>query len=110
MTHIWLPSHFLAIKSPLIGYEYAISGETVRANDAISQLQHLATRTYVPAIYMASVYTGLHNLDHAFERLDKAHDERCENLVYLPTEPLADPLRGDPRFRKLLQRLRLKTV
>jgi Phage integrase family len=83
-------------------------GETVRANDAISQLQHLATRTYVPAIYMASVYTGLHDLDHALEWLDKAYDERCEYLVCLPTEPLADPLRGDPRFRKLLQRLRLK--
>jgi len=59
---------------------------------------------------VALVYTGLHDLDHSFAWLDKAFDERSEYLVYLPTEPLADPLRSDPRFSQLLQRLALKKI
>jgi len=46
--------------------------------------------------------------DQAFTSLDKAYAERCEYLVYLPTEPMADPLRTDPRFPALLKRLGLK--
>ena len=94
----------------LIGHEYAVSGDTAQAAQTIAQLQQLATHTYVPAIYIALVYTGLYDLDHAFEWLDKAYDERCEYLVYLPSEPLADPLRADPRFTQLLHRLGLKPV
>ena len=94
----------------LIGHEYALSGEKGKAAGTISKLQQLSTHKYVPAIYVALVYTGLHDLDHSFAWLDKAFDERSEYLVYLPTEPLADPLRGDPRFSQLLQRLALKKI
>jgi TolB-like protein/Tfp pilus assembly protein PilF len=94
----------------LIGHEYAVSGDTPKAAQIIAQLQQLSSHTYVPAIYIALVYTGLHDSDHAFEWLDKAYNEHCEYLVYLPTEPLADPLRADPRFAQLLQRLGLKSI
>ena len=62
----------------------------------------------MPALYFAMIYTGLHDKDKSFEWLDKAYEEHCEYLVYLPTEPMADPLRGDPRFSRLLSRLGLK--
>jgi hypothetical protein len=61
-------------------------------------------------MYVALVYTGLQDFDHAFEWLNKAASERCEYLVYLPSEPFADPLRTDPRFPQLLHRLGLKPV
>jgi hypothetical protein len=54
------------------------------------------------------MYIGLNNKNNAFQWLDKAYEERCEYLVYLGSEPLADPLRDDPRFAKLLARLGLK--
>jgi len=94
----------------LMGHEYAVSGDKARAENIIAQLRRLSSSQYVPTIYVALVYTGLHDLDHAFEWLDKAYQERCEYLVYLPTEPLADPLRGDPRFPQLLHRLGLQAV
>ena len=56
---------------------------------------------------MALVYVGLGDKTQAFEWLEKAYDERCEYLVYLPTEPVADPLRSDPRFKHLLDQLGL---
>ncbi len=94
----------------LIGHEYASSGDKVKALQTISHLKQLSAHGYVPPIYMALVYTGLHDLDNAFVWLNRAADEHCEYLLYLPSEPLADPLRGDPRFQQLLDRLGLKPL
>jgi tetratricopeptide (TPR) repeat protein len=92
----------------LVGHEYAVSGQRAEALNILTKLQQTANRRYVPALYFAVVYTGLRSKEKAFEWLDKAYEERCEYLVYLPTEPMADPLRSDPRFSRLLDRLGLK--
>ncbi len=94
----------------LMGHEYAVSGDKVSANRALAKLTELSTRKYVPAVYFAVIYIGLNRKDDAFRWLDKAYDERCEYLVYLGSEPLADPLRADPRFSRLLDRIGLKPV
>jgi TolB-like protein/Tfp pilus assembly protein PilF len=94
----------------LMGHEYAISGDSAKAMQIIAQLQQLSGHRYVPAIYIALVYTGLHDLNNAFLWLDKAYNERTEYLMYLPTDPLADPLRDDPRFAQLLHRLGLQPI
>jgi TolB-like protein/Flp pilus assembly protein TadD len=92
----------------LMGHEYAVSGDLAHANQILARLTGLSTRKYVPAVYFAVVYIGLDRKDDAFRWLDKAYDERCEYLVYLSSEPLADPLRGDPRFARLLSRIGLR--
>src|SRR5262249_26137875 len=90
-----------------LGHNYAVSGQKPAAEKVISRLQRMSRTRYVPSIYIALVYTGLGDKDQAFNWLNKAYDERCDHLVYLSTEPLADPLRGDPRFEALLARLGL---
>ena len=92
----------------LLGHLHAVSGQRAAANKIVLQLQQIGKDRYVPSLYVAMVYTGLGDKDEAFAWLDKAYAERCEYLVYLPTEPIADPLRSDPRFPALLQRLGLK--
>ena len=92
----------------LLGHEYAVSGDKVNASKTLQELSTLSKKKYVPAVYFAVIYIGLNRKDDAFLWLDKAYEERCEYLVYLGTEPLADPLRGDPRFSKLLARLGLR--
>jgi hypothetical protein len=57
--------------------------------------------------YEAIVYTGLADKDRAFEWLDKGYDERPANMSYLKVEPRLDPLRSDPCYRELLQRMGL---
>ncbi|MFZ0956246.1 MAG: tetratricopeptide repeat protein [Candidatus Sulfotelmatobacter sp.] len=94
----------------LMGHEYAVSGDKVHANQVLAKLTELSSRKYVPAVYFALVYIGLGRKDDAFRWLDKAYDERCEYLVYLSSEPLADPLRGDPRFASLLSRIGLRAA
>ena len=53
------------------------------------------------------IYIGLGDKDKAFAALEQACDERSDYLVYLRSEPWADPLRSDPRFAKLLKKLGL---
>jgi hypothetical protein len=43
----------------------------------------------------------------ALDWLDKAYKERNDRLVYLNVDPMADPLRSEPRFRDLMTRLHL---
>ncbi len=92
----------------LMGHEYGIAGDSGNANKILVRLTEISRKKYVPAIYFAVVYIGLGRKDDAFRWLDKAYDERCEYLVYLGTEPLADPLRADPRFASLLNRIGIK--
>jgi tetratricopeptide (TPR) repeat protein len=91
----------------LAGHEYAVSGHPQQARSMLSRLQKVASQRYVPPLYFALMYIGLGDRNKAFQALDQAYEERSEYLVYLPTEPLADPLRSDPRFPQLLKRLGL---
>jgi hypothetical protein len=42
-----------------------------------------------------------------FAELDKAYENREYTLRFLKIDPSVDALRGDPRFKELMHRLRL---
>jgi hypothetical protein len=54
---------------------------------------------------LAILYTGLGDDERAFEWLEKAYRERI--LVDLKYHPMWDPLRPNPRFNDLVQRISL---
>jgi TolB-like protein/Tfp pilus assembly protein PilF len=89
------------------GHALGLSGDKVGARRVLAELQHLSRSRYVPSLYFAGLYTGLGELDQAFVSLDKAFRERNNFLVYLAVDPIADPLRADPRFHDLMNRLHL---
>src|SRR5579872_3222462 len=89
----------------LLGYDQALAGDGAAARARLQQLQRISQHRYVPALYMAAIYTGLGDKDQAFAWLQKAYDERCDYLVYLWTEPAARALRNDPRFAQLMARI-----
>lgn len=91
----------------MAGHDYAVSGHPAEARGMLSNLRQMAGRRYVPPLYFALIYIGLGDRNKAFQSLDLAYEERSEYLVYLPTEPMADPLRDDPRFPQFLKRLGL---
>jgi TolB-like protein/Tfp pilus assembly protein PilF len=89
------------------GHALAVSGDKAGARKILSDLNQLAHRRYVPAIYFAVLHLGLGDSDAAFQWFDKAYRERNDRLVYLAVDPLAEPLRSDARFVKLLSRIGL---
>jgi len=89
----------------LLGYAY---GRVGRIHDAEKELAILktASRTrYVAASWVAVVYIALGDENEAFSWLQKSYEDRSEHMLYLNVEPLVDPLRKDPRFGSLVQRV-----
>jgi len=89
----------------LYGHALALSGDAAGARKALAKLQDLAQSRYVSSLYFAVIYTGLGEKATAIDWLDRAYRERNDRLVYLGVEPMADPLRGDPRFAQLLHKI-----
>jgi TolB-like protein/Flp pilus assembly protein TadD len=92
----------------LYGHALALSGDPAGARKALADLQHLAQSRYISSLYFAAVYTGLGENRTALDWLDRAYKERNDRLVYLGAEPMADPLRSDPRFAQLLAKIGLQ--
>ena len=91
----------------LLAYCYGRWGKREEAQRLLSELEQLSKQTYVPAFAFAMAYIGMDQHDLAFEWLNRACDERPGPFCWLHVEPLYDPLRGDPRFRALLDRVGL---
>jgi len=87
------------------GHAQALSGNAEEARSALRKLQQLAATRFVPSLYPAAIHVGLGERDEAFRLLDLAYQERIDRLVYLNVDPMADPLRSDPRFAQLMSRV-----
>ena len=61
---------------------------------------------YVSPFCKVMVYIGLGEKDRAFEWLERAK-ERIWHLGVLAADPMFDPLRPDPRYTDLIQRMNL---
>ena len=67
--------------------------------------QEAAKEQYIEPFDFALIYTQLSDKDQAFEWLKKAYEARNSRLISLNVRPAWDPLRDDPRFQDLLQRI-----
>jgi len=90
-----------------LAYTLAASGQRDRVQELVQEIETRRKRGETVAMALAIAYTGLGEPDRAFRWLDQACQERTWLLGTLPSEPLFDPLRSDPRFHSLLRRLHL---
>jgi Flp pilus assembly protein TadD len=90
-----------------LGHAYAAAGRTSDAQQILQTLFARAQKSYVSPFDIALIYTALGDKNSAFIWLDKAAAERSTFLVYSKWEPRLDPLRSDPRFRTLMNRIGL---
>ena len=83
------------------------AGRTSRARALLSELRARSRMQHVSPFAFALVHTGLGERGTAIEALEEAYRHREWLLCVLKTEPIFDPLRGDPRFDDLLRRIDL---
>jgi Tfp pilus assembly protein PilF len=58
-------------------------------------------------IFFAHVYAGLGDHERALQYLEKALQERHNQLLFCKVDPWLDPLRSDARFQDFLRRLNI---
>src|SRR6266478_6595022 len=87
------------------GQAQAVAGNTAEARKALAILTKMQKTTFVPDIYPAAIYVALGEKDRAFQLLESAYQQRVDRLVYLSVEPMADPIRSDPRFAQLMAKV-----
>ena len=95
----------------MLAHAEASIGKQNEARQILGQLTEEAKVRYVPAYAFAVIYLALGEKDQALDWLGKAtrdHDGFYINLIKV--EPFLDPLRGDPRFDKLVSRILSESV
>jgi eukaryotic-like serine/threonine-protein kinase len=96
------------------GYEAGIRGFVLaRAGNrraAIEEIQKLRKRADENPDAIAAVYAGLRDHDEAIAWLERAYAARSATCVVLALEPMFDWLHGDPRFKRLVDRINPPTI
>jgi tetratricopeptide (TPR) repeat protein len=90
-----------------LGQVAARRGRQDEARAILQAVHDRARSRYVSPVALTKLYTAIGDANSAFEWLEQAHRERRGWLAYLKVEPALDPLRGDPRFRSFVERMRL---
>jgi hypothetical protein len=73
----------------------------------LNELNELAKRQYASAYELATIHVALGNSEQAFQLLAKAYAEPSCHLFNLNVSPQFKPVRSDPRFQDLVQRVGL---
>ena len=89
----------------LLGHAQALSGNRDGALQILRQLQGAAQTRYVPAYSVGLVYLGLDDKNPALDWFEKSFTERQPDMNTIRFDPLLKPLRADPRFEQLAQKI-----
>ncbi|HTL29254.1 MAG TPA: protein kinase [Tepidisphaeraceae bacterium] len=99
-------SQSLNLQSSL-GHAYAQFGRQAEAREILKMMKERSGQSYVPSYYFVLIHTALGETALAFEWLERTYQERSTVLAYVRIDPRLAPLRSDPRFSRLLARLRI---
>jgi tetratricopeptide (TPR) repeat protein len=90
----------------LLASAKAKSGDKDAAVRLLAELEELSQHRHVPSYWRAFLYLSLGNRDEAVRWLEQViadHDGLSINVIKV--DPFLDPLRGDPRFEALVQKV-----
>jgi len=85
---------------------YGLSGNKMEAEKILDQLEKLSQERYVSAYSFALIYLGLGDKEEALRWLEQSYQDRAgSDIGFIRVDPLLDPLRGDPRFEALAEKI-----
>ena len=92
-----------------LGRAYFLVGRKAEAQQLWDKLKSLSQRQYVPAYSMALVQSAFGDKDEAIRLLEKSYEDHApfdsSDLGWILVDHRLDPLRSDPRFKKLITRI-----
>ncbi len=85
---------------------YGLSGNKMEAEKILDQLKKLSQERYVSAYSFALTYLGLGDKEEELRWLEQSYQDRAgSDIGFIRVDPLLDPLRGDPRFEALAEKI-----
>jgi TolB-like protein/Flp pilus assembly protein TadD len=88
---------------------YLLVGKKSEAQQVWDKLKTLSERQYVPAYSLALVKAAFGDKDEAIRLLEKSYEDHAPfdsgDLGWILVDHRLDPLRSDPRFKKLIARI-----
>jgi len=90
----------------LLGDAQARSGNRAAAEKTLEELRARSATHYVPPISRALVLIGLGRRAEAIVALRQSEDDKSTAMVYARVDPLLDPVRNDPGFQGLMDRIK----
>jgi tetratricopeptide (TPR) repeat protein len=102
------PDDYWFIQVPL-AYAYAVAGQRQQAMEIANQPESRTEVASTALVDLAGVYTALGEKDKALQILEGYHRAgNIHRLVWLGSDPALAPLRSEPRYKRLLQQVRLE--
>jgi TolB-like protein/Tfp pilus assembly protein PilF len=98
-------SHNSPLMISALAHADALSGNQEEALRLLQQLMAQSKKQYVSPFYVGVVYIALGKTETAIDWMEKAFADHSNGLVFLKVEPELDPLRSNPRFIALQERL-----
>jgi TolB-like protein/Flp pilus assembly protein TadD len=90
----------------LLAHLYAKLGKRDKALEILLRLREVSTQRYVAPYTFALIYLGLGQKDEALQFLERDYEDRDGyNIAFVKIDRFLDPLRGDPRFEALVQKV-----
>jgi tetratricopeptide (TPR) repeat protein len=83
-------------------------GRREEADEILHRLEDESRQHYVRSEILAMGYAAVGDRDRAFAGLERAFQVRSAGLIYLHVDPGYKPLRADPRFGQLVERIGLR--
>lgn len=88
-----------------LGRAYALAGREDDARKVLDRLITLAQRGYVPLYPIAVLRLALGEKEEALRLLQQCYQQRQWDITGIKADSALNPLRGDPRFEKLVERV-----
>jgi Tfp pilus assembly protein PilF len=95
------------VKKLMLAYACAAAGHREEANGLLWELEAKLAGDNRLSLLSALLFTALDLKDRAFQELHRAFEEREPGLLFLKVAPWLDPLRTDPRYGALVEKLGL---
>ena len=95
------------VKKLMLGYACAMAGKREEATGILRELDARLAGEDRLALLSTFLLTALDNKDRAFQQLQRAYESRDPGLMFLKVAPWADPIRSDPRYGALAEKLGL---
>jgi Tfp pilus assembly protein PilF len=91
-----------------LGWAYALTGRAGEASKLLAELQERAQKEYMSFWSFAVIYSGLGEMDKAFDWFEKAVDEHDPLMLHFHVHPNYDRLHTHPRYHALLRKMNLE--